>query len=456
MQPTPPAFKRDVYSVSRLNREVRAVIEGSFPLLWVEGEISNLARPSSGHIYFSLKDQYAQVRCAMFRMKRQRLRFEPENGLQVLLRGRVGLYEGRGEFQLLVEHMEPSGEGALLQAFERLKQKLADEGLFDAARKRPLPRFPRRIGILTSPSGAAIRDVLSVLRRRFPAVPVLIYPAQVQGEEAAAQLVHALSLANARAECDVLILTRGGGSLEDLMAFNDEALARAVFASALPVVSGVGHEIDFTIADFVADQRAATPSAAAELVSPDQEDLTKRLGVLGARAARSLAHGLHRWRSRLESLQIHLMRLHPGRVLAQQQQRLDEMEQRLLLGSVAKRGELQVKIQRLDDQLRSLSPLPRLNRLKLILDAQRHSLIRGLETRLMACRQRLAGTAQALDTLSPLSTLQRGYSITLLLPEEKLLRDARDADSGDRLETRLAYGRLLSRVEKTLPDPDQT
>lgn len=448
--------QRDIYTVSRLNREVRAVLEGSFPLLWVEGEISNLARPSSGHIYFSLKDEYAQVRCAMFRMKRQRLRFEPENGLQVLVRARVGLYEGRGEFQLVVEHMEPSGEGALLQAFERLKQKLAGEGLFDAAHKRPLPRLPRRIGIITSPSGAAIRDVLSVLERRFPAIPVLVYPVQVQGEQAAAQLIRALALANERADCDVLILARGGGSLEDLMPFNDESLARAVFDSALPVVSGVGHEIDFTIADFVADRRAATPSAAAELVSPDREALQKGLTALAQRATRSLTHGLHGWRNRLDNLQFRLIRLHPGQVLVQQQQRLDEIEQRLLLANSAKRRELQARIQTLDAHLRALSPVHRLETQKLLVDSQRHRLIRGLEMRLTNCRQRLARAAQGLDTLSPLSTLHRGYSITLLLPDEKLLRDAQDVKPGDRLETRLESGVVLSRVEESIPNPNPT
>ncbi|MCW8907192.1 MAG: exodeoxyribonuclease VII large subunit, partial [Sedimenticola sp.] len=217
---SPP--QREIYTVSRLNSEVRAVLQGSFPLLWVEGEISNLARPASGHIYFTLKDPQAQVRCAMFRMKRQYLRFQPENGLRVLIRGRVGLYEGRGEFQLVAEHMEPAGEGALRQAFEALKLKLQEEGLFDTAHKRPLPLLPRRIGIITSPSGAAVRDVLSVLGRRFPGIPVLIYPASVQGEEAPQSLINALRLAERRADCDLLILTRGGGSLEDLAAFNDE------------------------------------------------------------------------------------------------------------------------------------------------------------------------------------------------------------------------------------------
>jgi exodeoxyribonuclease VII large subunit len=275
--------ERDIYSVSRLVRETRAVLEGSFPLLWISGEISNLAQPASGHIYFSLKDEIAQVRCAMFRMRRQQLRFQPANGQQVLVRARVSLYEARGELQLIVEHMEPAGEGALRLAFEQLKQKLGAEGLFDSDKKKPLPELPRQLGIITSPSGAAIRDLLSVLRRRFPALPVVLYPVQVQGTEAPRQIVRMLQLANRREECDVLILSRGGGSLEDLQPFNEEAVARAIHASRIPVVSGVGHEIDFTIADFVADHRAPTPSAAAELVAPDRLAWRRQLQQLGQR-----------------------------------------------------------------------------------------------------------------------------------------------------------------------------
>jgi exodeoxyribonuclease VII large subunit len=264
--PTDLDFSRDIWTVSRLTREVRAVLEGSFPLLWVEGEISNLSQPASGHIYFSLKDEASQVRCAMFRNKRLLLGFRPINGQHVLARVRVSLYEGRGDFQLVVEHLEPAGDGALRLEFERLKRKLAAEGMFDPALKRPLPTFPRQVGLITSPSGAAVRDLISVFGRRFPALPLVIYPTQVQGDGAVADLVEMLTLANRRAECDVLILARGGGSLEDLRAFNDEGLARAVRASAIPVVTGVGHEIDLTLADLVADQRGATPSAAAELV----------------------------------------------------------------------------------------------------------------------------------------------------------------------------------------------
>ncbi|HKX58724.1 MAG TPA: exodeoxyribonuclease VII large subunit, partial [Steroidobacteraceae bacterium] len=255
--------------MSRLNREARALLETGLPSLWITGELSNLSRPASGHWYFSLKDEGAQVRCAMFRQRNLSVRVAPRDGMQVLLRARVGLYEARGEFQLVVDHLEEAGEGELRRRFEALKLKLAAEGLFDAARKRPLPRFPRRIGVVTSPTGAALRDVLHVLGRRFPSVPVLLYPVPVQGAGAAREIASMLAVADRRRDVDVLLLVRGGGSLEDLWAFNDEALARAIAGVGLPVISGIGHEIDFTIADFVADLRAPTPSAAAEIAVPD-------------------------------------------------------------------------------------------------------------------------------------------------------------------------------------------
>lgn len=267
--------KRDVLTVSRLNTEVKMLLEDSFPLLWVEGEISNLARPASGHIYLSLKDAHAQVSCAMFRNRNTNLRFQPANGQKVLVRARVSLFEARGNFQLILEHMEPAGDGALQRAFEELKNRLEKEGLFDPDRKRPLPRFPSRIGLITSDRGAAVRDVITVLQRRFPAIPVRVYPVPVQGEKAAVEIARTLDIASERAECDVLILTRGGGSLEDLQAFNTEIVARSIVACDIPVISAVGHEIDFTIADFVADLRAPTPSAAAETAVPDQLELAQ-------------------------------------------------------------------------------------------------------------------------------------------------------------------------------------
>src|SRR5579871_719974 len=321
--------ERNVYSVTRLNREVRVLIERGLGVIWVEGELSNLSIPSSGHWYFSMKDRDSQLRCAMFRQRNSTLGFTPKAGQQILARGRVSLYEPRGDYQFIVEHLEEAGVGALKRDFERLKAKLAAEGLFALERKRSLPRFPRRIGVVTSPTGAALRDILHILARRFPPAAVLIYPTPVQGEAAIPSIVEAIQTASARAECDVLIVARGGGSIEDLWCFNDERVARAIHASAIPIVSGVGHEIDFTIADFVADARAPTPSGAAELVAPDRTACLEAL----SRTLERLTVGMRReFRSVSDRLGAVLSRLrlaHPGVRLTQQAQKLDELEQRL-------------------------------------------------------------------------------------------------------------------------------
>src|ERR1700683_1480816 len=319
--------KRDVYSVSRLNREVRVLLERGFGTLWVEAEISNFSRPSSGHWYFSLKDANAQVRCAMFRQRNMLCALSARDGQKVLVRARIGLYEPRGEFQLVVEHMEDAGLGALKRQFEELSARLKAEGLFAAERKRPLPALPRRIGVITSPSGAAVRDILHVLARRFPAVAVMIYPVAVQGAQAPAEIFAALALACRRADCDVLILARGGGSLEDLWAFNDERLARAIVASPIPVISGIGHEIDFTIADFAADVRAPTPSAAAELVVPDAQEWLTAFVRLGSRLERCMRRRLEEHGERLRWLAGRAALVSPTARLGAHAQRLDELEQ---------------------------------------------------------------------------------------------------------------------------------
>jgi exodeoxyribonuclease VII large subunit len=321
--------ERRVYSISQLNAEVRLLLERAVPVIWVEGELSNLSQPSSGHWYFSLKDRHAQIRCAMFRQRNAGTGFAPRAGQRVLARGRISLYEPRGDYQLIVEHLEEAGIGALRREFEKLKAKLAAEGLFAQEHKRALPPFPRRIGIITSPSGAAVRDILHVLTRRFAAAAVIVYPAPVQGAAAAPGIVAALQLASRRAECDVLILARGGGSLEDLWAFNDERVARAVRACAIPVVTGIGHEIDFTIADFAADSRAATPSAAAECVVPDRQTLIAAQNRLIHRLHAALRRELRGAAQRLDTVLQRLALAHPGVRLSQQQQRLDELEQRI-------------------------------------------------------------------------------------------------------------------------------
>ncbi|EGW55058.1 exodeoxyribonuclease VII large subunit [Candidatus Endoriftia persephonae] len=481
---------RDIYSISRLVRESRAVIEGSFPLLWVEGEISNLARPASGHIYFTLKDQVAQVRCAMFRIKRQRLRFQPQNGQQVLVRARVSLYEARGEFQLNIEHMEPAGEGALRQAFDRLKAKLAAEGLFYSEHKQPLPRLPRQIGLITSPSGAALRDLLTVLARRFPAIPLLIHPVQVQGDTAAQQIVQMLQLANRQQRCDLLILARGGGSLEDLQPFNDERVARAIFDSQIPLITGIGHEIDFTIADFVADQRAATPSAAAELASPEQVELRSRLNSLQQQLQTRLRHITTSHTERLRQLSARLQRQHPQQHLSQLSQRLDELRLRLRQQQTRQLDSARLNLAHLQQRLQPQSPLQRLvrfeqrmeklaerlqqsqgrqlNRAQLALsylqqrlqsaspahqlaplDERHHHLQQRLqqamESRLEQAQGRLAQFARDLHNLSPLTTLERGFAI-VSSEDGTILRDAAKVTVGDQIETRLARGRLRCRV----------
>ncbi|MCP4475642.1 MAG: exodeoxyribonuclease VII large subunit [Gammaproteobacteria bacterium] len=353
-------------TVSELNRRVKGLLEGSFPPLWVEGEVSNFASPASGHWYFTLKDENSQLRCAMFHGSNQLSRFVPESGMQLLAYGQVTLYSGRGDYQMVIKHIEPLGSGALQLAFEQLKKRLAAEGLFADKHKQLLPQLPQRVGIITSATGAAIHDILRVLKRRYPLLEVIIYPTLVQGEGAAAQIVSAIETANSRDECDLLIMARGGGSLEDLWAFNEESVARAIFASELAIVSAVGHEVDFTIADFVADYRAATPSAAAELISPDCQELMQSLDYSLVRLKRQLDHHLERISQQLQGLVQRFYQQHPEKQLQLQQQQLQQLQQRLILAQ-------QHHLQNSDNRLQTL--------------------------------------VRALNAISPLATLARGYSI---------------------------------------------
>ncbi len=443
---------RDIYNISRLNSEVKAVLDGSFPLLWVEGEISNLAHPASGHIYFTLKDAHSQVRCAMFRMRRIKLRFQPENGMQVLVRARVGFYENRGEFQLGIEHMEPAGEGALRQAYEELKQRLGAEGLFDPAHKRPLPSFPRRIGVITSPVGAAIHDLLTVLQRRFPSAAIIVYPVPVQGMDAAAKIAEMIRLADQRAECDLLVLTRGGGSLEDLAAFNDEGLARAIHAASLPIISAVGHEIDFTIADFVADQRAATPSAAAELISPDQTTLQQQLSQLYDRLATSLHRQSIHYQTTLWHLHQRLMQQHPAARLEQWQQRVDELTRRLTQRSQTQHRQFRERLNQLTARLRMLTPTHRLAQFKLQYASLNRRLQQQIHHQLNHAQQQLSHISQHLHAISPLATLGRGYAIVQQHPSGKIIRCATTIKPGTQIKATLAEGALLCQVQEVKPD----
>lgn len=441
-------LKKDVFTVSRLNMEVRSALENSFPLLWVTGELSNLSQPRSGHVYFSLKDPGAQVRCALFRSRRLNLRFQPRDGMQVLVRARVTLFEPRGDFQLVVEHMEPAGEGILRQQIEALKQKLAAEGLFDESLKRPLPAFPRRIGIVTSPSGAAVRDVLTVLRRRFPSISVVIYPVPVQGEGAAVEIRRMLEVADARGECDLLVLTRGGGSLEDLMAFNDEGLVRAIRACSTPVVSAIGHEIDVTLADFAADRRAPTPSAAAELASPDSSAVSARFDDQVRLLQRAVKRQVHKGRLALDAISARLRQTHPGRRLQQQQQRLDELEQRLTRRLNRDLMQRATTLERATGRLRVQSPERRIaDRTRQLATAEQR-LSRAVSGQLRLYRDRWAALTRHLDAVSPLATLGRGYAIVCRTDDGRVVTRSSEAAVGETVEARLAEGRLICRVEK--------
>jgi exodeoxyribonuclease VII large subunit len=451
-----PAVKdmRDVYSVSRLNKEVRLMLESGLPVLWLEGELSNFAAPASGHWYFSLKDANAQVRCAMWRQRNQQLRFRPKDGMHVLVRARVGLYEPRGEYQLLVEHMEEGGEGALKREFEKLKAKLAAEGLFDADRKRALPAVPRRIGVVTSPTGAAIHDILRVLKLRFPAAAVLLYPTAVQGAAAVPEIVRAIECASRRAECDVLIVARGGGSLEDLWCFNDERVSRAIAACRIPTVSGVGHEVDVTIADFVADLRAPTPSAAAQVVVPDKSTWLEALVQLEARFAAAVGRQIRTHHVALATLAQRLKISHPGARLAQHSQRLDDLETRMRL---ALRSAVLARQQRLEQATARLwreNPRHRLEALCAQAATLRQRLGSAIRDQLTRLDQRLAIAGRTLDAVSPLATLSRGFATVTRVDDGKLLRDAHDAPPGTEIETRLARGRLRARVERLIEDQD--
>ena len=447
----PAAARRDIYTVSRLNREARGLLEAGLPSLWITGELSNLSRPASGHWYFTLKDEDAQVRCAMFRTRNLAVRIAPRDGMQVLLRARVGLYEARGEFQLVVEHVEEAGEGELRRRFEALKQKLAAEGLFEAGRKRTLPRFPRRIGIVTSATGAALRDVLHVLRRRCCGVPVLVYPVPVQGAGAAREIAAMLALADRRREVDVILLVRGGGSLEDLWAFNDEALARVIAGVSLPLVTGIGHEVDFTIADFVADLRAPTPSAAAELAVPDSAGWLDALEAAGRRLAAAAARSFRQRTDALDHARHRLGRLHPAQRLGQHAQRLDELQARALGAMQREFRSRREQLLRARAELAACSPAARVESLAQRIAHAGGRLAPAMRHRLALADGTLRSAARALEATSPLATLARGYAIVTIAGSGAVVRDATEAPAGTEVDARLAHGRLRARVIQAKP-----
>ena len=443
MIPPYPDTRPRALTVSELNHQARHLLESSFMQVWVEGELSGFSRPSSGHWYFSLKDQKCQIRCAMFRGANQRIRTLPREGDQIRIRGKVTLYENRGDFQIIVEHLEPAGLGALQQAFEALKARLQSEGLFDPARKKPIPATPRHIGVITSPTGAAIHDILTVLKRRCPAIPITLYPTAVQGQAATADIVQAIDRAQRHGLADVLIIGRGGGSLEDLWCFNEEAVARAIAACPIPTVSAVGHEVDVTIADFVADLRAPTPSAAAEKISPDQQDWLRRLTEQQGRLGQSARRLLQRLDNQLGHLSARLR--DPRRELLEKAQRMDELELRL---NKAIRNRLDQQKQKTDYLLQRMSAQSPRRTLKTASEQTQQ-----LEERLtLAARhllrqkdERLQHIAQTLHVVSPLATLGRGYAI-VRDDQGRIVRKAGDLETGDQITARLGRGSVSAQV----------
>jgi len=440
-----------VVTVSELNRRARELVEGAFPLVWVAGEISNFTRATSGHCYFSLKDATAQVRCVFFRHKAALLDWKPENGMQVEVRALPSFYEARGEFQLGVENMRQSGSGALFEAFERLKKRLQQEGLFDASRKRAIPALARTVGVVTSPKAAALRDVLTTLARRMPGTRVVIYPAPVQGQGAAQRLAEAIATASSRAEADVLIVCRGGGSIEDLWSFNDEAVARAIAACSMPVVVGVGHETDFTIADFVADARAPTPTAAAELVSASRAELAARLAAMRARLQRDIDRMLGFRAQQLDYLGRRLV--HPGERVRVQARHLLQLGVRLKGGARRMVEARSWRVAELASGLRA--GRPDLEGLLARQDEARVRLDRGHDRFLELLANRLVRARESLAHLNPQAVLERGYSI-VAAEDGGIVRDAGAIHAGESVTLRFARGSALSRIEAAFPAPDVT
>ncbi|MFI3187275.1 MAG: exodeoxyribonuclease VII large subunit [Methylococcaceae bacterium] len=446
------SMQRNIITVTQLNRETSQVLAEHFLSVLVEGELSNLSAPASGHLYFSLKDANAQVRCAMFRTQQRRLGFKPENGKQVIVKAQVSLYEPRGDYQLIVEHIEEAGDGALRRAFDALKQKLSDQGLFDAAHKKSLPILPAAIGVITSPTGAAIRDILTVLQRRFAAIPVIVYPVAVQGDNAKHEIARAIATANSLKQCDVIILGRGGGSLEDLWAFNEELVAKAIYDSVIPIISAVGHETDFTIADFVADLRAATPSAAAEHASPDQQQWLSRFIQLEARLQQQWQRKLNQKQQNLDWLNQRLQQQHPGQQLARNTRRLAELETRLKLSMNTSLRHKVANVEAKTAQLWQYNPAVIINSHKQQQNYLRRRLLSATAQKLEQFKQRLLNASQTLHAVSPLATLNRGYAMVIEPATGAIIRSTKQLKVGDNVQTRLGQGRFISQIKAITED----
>jgi exodeoxyribonuclease VII large subunit len=444
------AQTKDILTVSQLNENIKYVLEETFGFVWVEGEVSNLRRPQSGHVYFTLKDDKSQIRAVYFRQyglpKNRTADFELEEGLSVLCRARLSVYPPRGDYQLIIESVEPRGVGALQKAFEQLKAKLAAEGLFDQQYKKELPFIPSRIGVITSPTGSVIRDILNVTKRRYPATDILIAPVKVQGNDAAAEIIQALSNLHTHGSVDVIIIARGGGSLEDMAPFNDESLARKIFSSTIPIVSAVGHETDFTICDFVADLRAPTPSAAAELVVPQRLELLTKITDLKKRAMAGYGRDMADRRKSLAGLQERFK--DPRRLAIDLQIHLDELQQRMHRDMRHQGQHLAGKLQKLELSLKHSSPGKRIQETRILLNNLHKNTLTNWKSYYAARHELLRKNAAVLDSLSPLSVLQRGYSITRKLPSGEIIRNAGTLKTNEEVNIRLAKGNFHARVEK--------
>ncbi len=438
---------RYILTVSELTREIKDILEDRFPDIWVEGEISNLRVPPSGHIYFTLKDDFSQIRAVLFKVQARTLRFVPEDGIHVICKGRVSLYEKRGDYQLILESIEPKGIGALQLAFLQLKERLGKEGLFDPAHKRPIPAVPRKVGIVTSPTGSVIQDMLNILKRRFENLHILLFPVRVQGEGASLEMCDAIRYFNRLPDMDVIIVGRGGGSLEDLWAFNEEAVARTIYRSKIPIISAVGHETDYTIADFVADLRAPTPSAAAELVIRDKREMKNTLRYLGGRLENEMLQILGGYRIHLS----HLVKTfkEPERQVEEYFLRVDDLVNRLRFLATWVLRRKRERALHLREGLVLRNPVQRSKNVRLFISEKKKQLEQRTRHSLEMKRQRVGGVSGKLDSLSPLAILQRGYSITRKLPSWKILRDAAEVREGDKVEVKLHQGTLLCGIEKT-------
>ena len=449
LSPTSGSAEKQIFSVSQLNRRARQLLETHLSLLWVDGEVSNLSRPASGHWYFTLKDDKAQIRCAMFRNRNQGVKFKLESGQQILIRGRVGLYENRGDYQLIAEHIEPAGLGELQRRFERLKEKLAEQGLFDATRKKELPVFPRHLGIVTSPTGAALRDILHVLKRRFPLLPVTIYPCAVQGNASVAEIVGAVQQANQHGACDLLIVSRGGGSIEDLWSFNEEAVARAIAASKIPIICGVGHETDTTIADFVADARAPTPSAAAELASPDGDELLQNLQAYDNWFHQRAKLTLYNAAQQLNGLRKRLR--HPSDIINTHSQHLDHLQIRLHKAMERCLHNVETRLQQVRARHQAQTPQRRLSQLTLQVGYLEERLSGAMEKILAEKRQGMSSATTLLQAVSPLNTLERGYAI-VQNKRGHVISHIADSHKDDKVAVTLSDGVLHCLIEEVVED----